>query len=226
MRSVAAATGGIAYYCRHDLDVALREAMDDARVSYTLGFYQSSDDSRSAIHRIGVRVTRPGVALRFRTTYVAEPARQAAPDPVADLVQALNRPVDSSAIPVRASVNLTGNMLSVETTLDAQRLDLVQDQNLWKGTVEVLARFITADGVVAGDILHQTLTLNLHEATRDAAMRDGLPWRNTFSVPARAVELRLLFANPATGKIGTLTIPLAGDEQTSISLSPGTPIRK
>jgi len=41
MRVIAEQTGGIAYYQRNDIDVAIREAMDDGRVSYTLGFYES-----------------------------------------------------------------------------------------------------------------------------------------------------------------------------------------
>jgi hypothetical protein len=72
-----------------------------------------------------------------------------------------------------------------------------------------VARFITADGVVAANVFHQTVTLNLRQGTYDAAVRDGFAWHNEFVIPAKAVELKLLFANPASGKIGTLTIPLA-----------------
>jgi hypothetical protein len=35
MDAIAALTGGVAYYGRNDLDVAIREAMDDGRISYT-----------------------------------------------------------------------------------------------------------------------------------------------------------------------------------------------
>ena len=40
-------------------------------------------------------------------------------------------------------------------------------------------------------------------------MRFGLAYHKELKIPARAVELKLLFANPASGKIGTLTIPLS-----------------
>ena len=97
---IAALTGGVAYTRRNDLEIAIREAMDDGRVSYTLGFYPSRDDDHiSQVHQLTVRVTRPGVTLRYRTNYEVEPAHAASADPVADLVQALNRPVDATAIP-------------------------------------------------------------------------------------------------------------------------------
>jgi VWFA-related protein len=40
MLSMAQQTGGVAYYGRNDVNAAIREAMDDGRISYTLGFYQ------------------------------------------------------------------------------------------------------------------------------------------------------------------------------------------
>ncbi len=209
LRAIAAITGGVAFYCRQDLDAAIGEAMEDGHVSYTLGFYQAGDVSQSGVHQIGVRVSRAGVTLRYRTTYKADPPHPPSADPAADLVQALNRPVDSSAISVRASVMPAQDGLNLEARLDVDKLDLTPEENLWKGTVEVVARFVTADGIVASDVFHQTVTLNLRQATYDAAVRDGLAYRTELKVPAKAVELKLLFANPASGKIGTLTIPLS-----------------
>jgi hypothetical protein len=40
-------------------------------------------------------------------------------------------------------------------------------------------------------------------------MRSGLPYRNGLKIPAKAVQFKVLFANLAAGKIGTLTIPLS-----------------
>jgi VWFA-related protein len=209
MDFIAAITGGIAYYHRNDVDIAIREAMDDDRVSYTVGFYPSGDNDRaSEVHRLMMKVSRPGVELRYGTSY--QP-RAAPPAPVttADLVHALNRPIDATAIPVRASVTRTQDRLNLEAVFGVEGLDLVQVQNLWTGKIEVVARFTTADGVVASDAFAQTLILNLNQTSWDAAMHSGLAYHNELKIPARAVELKLLFANPPSGKIGTLTIPLS-----------------
>ena len=134
-------------------------------------------------------------------------------DPIADLVQAAvsrwNRPVDATAIPIKASVTREEDRLNLEAMLGAESLDLTPDQGLWTGKIEVVARFTTADGIFASDAFAQTLTLNLSQTTHDTAMRDGLAYHNEFKIPPKAVELKLLFANPASGKIGTLTIPLS-----------------
>jgi VWFA-related protein len=208
--TIAALTGGVAYTRRNDLDIAMREAMDDGRVSYMLGFYPSvDDDSASQGYQLTVSVSRKGVTLRYRTGYEAEPVRPVSADPAADLVQALNRPIDATAIPIKASVTRSQDRLDLEAVLSLESLDLVQDNNLWTGKIEVVARFTTADGIIASDVYSKTVTLNLTQASYDAAVRGGLPFHNVFEIPSKAVEMKLLFGNPASGKIGTLTIPLS-----------------
>src|SRR5678816_2766172 len=93
MNSIAAQTGGRAFYGRNDLDIAMREAMDDGRTSYTLGFYQPGEEEKATIHQIGIRVSRPGVTLRYRTSYQTEPPQPVSTGPVADLVKAMNQPM-------------------------------------------------------------------------------------------------------------------------------------
>jgi VWFA-related protein len=211
MDGIAAATGGVAYYLRNDLDVAIREAMDDGRFSYTLGFYPSGDDGAAQVHQLAVKVSRPGVVLRYRTSYQTEAPRPGSgtTGAGADLLRALNRPIDATAIPVRASVKRARDRLNLEAMLDVGSLDLMPAQNLWTGRIEIVARFTTADGIVAGDPFAQTLTLNFNQTTYETAVRNGLLYHREVKIPARAVELKLLFANPASGKIGTLTIPLS-----------------
>jgi hypothetical protein len=207
MDAIAALTGGVAYYLRNDLDVAIREAMDDGRVSYTLGFYPSVDDGAAQFHQLAVKVSRPGVVLRYRRSYQAEASQPSSSTTKTDLLQALNRPIDATAIPVTVSVTRTRDRLNLEAMLDAGSLDLMPEQDRWTGKIEVVGRFTNADGIVASDPFAQTLTLNFNQGTYDTALRFGLAYHKELKIPARAVELKMLFANPASGKIGTLTVP-------------------
>ncbi len=211
LRALAAATGGVAYFDRDDLDVAIREAIDDGRSNYTLGFYPPGDDTVSRVHQIVVRSTRPGVTLRYRNTYKTEPPRKPAPAKVADMVQAMFSPVDSLAIPIQASARRSRNQLSFDTVLDAASLDLAPKQNRWTGSLEVVAEFMAADGRIVGarPALDQTVNLNFTQPSYDAATQRGLSYRNELKIPANAVEFKILIANRSTGKMGTVTIPLS-----------------
>jgi VWFA-related protein len=209
MQTLAALTGGTAYVKRNDLDIAVREAMDDGRVSYTLGFYQPGEDKVPASHQLTVKVSRPGLTLRYRTSYSVEPPQPASANPVADLVQAMNRPVDATAIPITASATRAQDRLDLAASIDLASLDLNLNQGLWSGKLEIVARFLAADGTHAGEVFSETATLSLKQVTYDSVLKTGFVYHKELKIPANAVELKLLVGNLATGKIGTLTIPLA-----------------
>jgi VWFA-related protein len=213
MRAIAAQTGGVAYFGRNDLDSAIREAMDDGRVSYTLGFYPAVDDSGPQVHQLAVRVSRPGVTLRYRTSYQTEVPQPMSANPKADLALVLNRPFDATALPVKAwvtrDVTRVQDRLNVQALLDVGSLDLLPNGGLWTGKIEVVARFTAADGSLAGEGFSQTMVLNLRQSTYEKALRDGFLYHNEWRIPAKAVEFKVLFSNLATGKLGTLTIPLS-----------------
>lgn len=206
MDAIAAITGGKAYYYRNDIDIAIREAIDDGRVSYTLGFYRPDEDAGNRVHRITVRVSRPGVVLRYRGNYQSDPRPGLSRD---ELAKALNRPMDATAIPIEASATRDRERLDLAAALDVRALDLEMVSGVWKGTVEFVARFVTADGVIASEVIVKTLTLNLKQASYDSALETGLVLHQELQIPAGAAELKLLFSNPASQKIGTLTIPMS-----------------
>jgi hypothetical protein len=202
-----------------DLDIFIRKALDDGRISYTLGFYQSSqyqsnDDKPSTpgqpdVHQISVRVSQPGLTLRYRKSYTAEQPPPVSASPVADLVQAMNRPADETAIGITVAATRTQDRLDLKATVNLANLDLQSSDGLWKGSVEFVARFLTAQAVQAGDVLANTATIKLSEAPYQAMLKSGFAYDKELTIPPNAVELKFLVGNLASGKIGTVTIPLS-----------------
>lgn len=173
LRAMAAMTGGVAYYDRDDLDAAIHEALNDGRISYTIGFYQPDEDDKTLVHRIAVRVDRPGVTLRYRATYKVEPPPPVSSNPVHEFVQAMNRPVEATAIGMSASATRAQDRLDLSVDVDISGLDLELTEGLWKGKAELVLRFMTADGVQAGDTLAETMVLNLRPATYASMLQNG-----------------------------------------------------
>jgi VWFA-related protein len=212
MDSIATQTGGLAFYSRNDLDTAMRKAMHDGRVSYTLGFYQPGEEKKATVHEIGVRISRPGINLRYRTTYQTEAPRPVPGSPAADLANAMNRPMDATAIPISASATLGRGRLDLKVSLDVSSLGLDLSGGLWKGRIELAAGFVAADGAQAGEVLSKTVTFHLRPVTYSSLLQSGVRDHEEMKIPAKAVSLRVLVANLASGRIGTLTIPLSGLE--------------
>jgi len=227
IRALARMTGGVAYVDRDDVDVAIRESLEDGHISYTLGFYASDEqlgqdakarEKRGGTpqpipHQLSIRVNRPGITLRYRATYKVEPPNPVSANPVDDLVQTLNRPVDATAITLTASAARRQDRLDLTVSFDLASLDLTPSGGLWKGAAEVVARFMTPEGVWAGDVISQTMTFNLKPSTYASMLQSGATYQKELKIPLKAVELKLLVGNLASGKIGTLTIPLSEVDQ-------------
>ncbi len=204
---------GVKANARNDLDAVVLEAIEDGRASYTLGFYQPVPNSPRAgratapeVHQLAVHVSRPGVTLSYRASYLNEPP--ASEPSLQDLIDALNRPVDATAIAITASVARAGNSVKLTEAIDLAGLELDLSEGTWKGKAEVVTRFMAVDGTEAGEVVSDTLTLNLRPATYQSMLGTGVLYRKELTIPERAVELKLLVGNLASGKIGTLTIPL------------------
>jgi len=68
MHELAERTGATAFDARNDLDEGMRLALEDMRISYTLGF-NVPEGAAPGPHQIHLRVNRPGVKLRYRESY-------------------------------------------------------------------------------------------------------------------------------------------------------------
>jgi len=222
IRALARMTGGVAYVDRDDLDVAIRESLEDGHISYTLGFYppeeplgqetkagRTDGTPRPIPHQLSIRLNRPGITLRYRASYKVEPPKPVSASPVEDLVQALNRPVDATAIALTASAARKQDRLDLTVSFDLASLDLKLSGGLWKGAAEVVGRFMTPEGVWVGDLLSQTVTFKLKPENYSSMLLSGVTYQKELKIPAKAVELKLMVGNLASGKIGTLAIPLS-----------------
>jgi VWFA-related protein len=209
IKALAAITGGKAYFDRDDLDFAIGEALNDGHISYTLGFYRPEGNRNPPVHRIQIRTSRQGVVLRYQLSYSVEPPQPKAADPVLTLVNAIDRPVDATAIAMMTSATRSENTLDLALTLDVSALDLQSKNGLWEGQAELVARFTGDDGKIAGKVIPLTVGFHLRPVTYAEALQRGFLIRRKIEIPPNAVELKLLIGNLASGKIGTLTVPLS-----------------
>ena len=209
IRALAAMTGGVAYVDRDDLDAAIGEALNDGHISYTLGFYRSDENRNATVHRIEVRSSREGLVLRYRTSYSVEAPQPKVSNPVQVLVDAIDRPVNATAIAMTAAATRRENKLDLALTFDFSALDLQQRNGFWEGQAELITRFLGNDGKIAGKIIPLTVRFRLRPATYAAAMQNGVQYRTEVAIPPKAVDLNLLVGNLSSAKIGTLTIPLS-----------------
>jgi VWFA-related protein len=106
MLDIAKKTGGRAFINGNDIAGAIRTAAEDARVTYTLGFYPETVRMDGKFHRVKIAlVNRPGVTLRHREGYVDETGLPGVPQTrKAELDEAFRSPIDANAVLLTAEL--------------------------------------------------------------------------------------------------------------------------
>lgn len=106
MESVAGLTGGKAFHDANDLAEAVRKAIDDSSVTYTLGYHVPNSEWDNTYHKIKVAVNRSGMNVRTKKGCLA----QDKPMPTgAQLEHVLKKavwsPLDSTRLAITARID-------------------------------------------------------------------------------------------------------------------------
>ncbi len=213
MQQLADETGGRAFVNTNDLTGAIRNAVEDSAVTYTLGFYIDPHSADGKFHDLKVQVKRESLTIRYPKQYfAAEDAPPTKDQNWKTVVTAVQSPIEASVIPLQAKVERVNqplpNSLMVACSIDIHNLRLVQTGGMRKGAVSVYV--IEQDE--AGKVLRQwskTYDLQLDERQYMALLRSGMPFRQNVQPKAGVTTLRILVEDPTTADIGSLIIPLS-----------------
>ena len=212
MIALAKATGGVPFYNTNDINGAIRKALDDSEVTYTLGFYPPYDDLDSSFHAIKVEVDRKGVEVRTRGGYQASPDTQTGEKQRSELIRdALWSPLEASAIGLAARVEKVDQpspgSLRITLGITPADLQLQQKAGKWSGAVD----YVIAQRGANGNFLNRepkAIALNLDENQYRAMLAQGLNLTSTVAPLPGAVQLRVVLLDRTSGKVGSVNIPL------------------
>jgi VWFA-related protein len=213
MQKLADDTGGEAFINTNDITSAIRKAVEDSAVTYTLGFYIDPHSADGKFHELKVQVKREGLTIRYPKGYLAaEDAPPTKDQNWKTVLSAVQSPIESSLIPLQAKVDRVNeplpNSLRLLCSIDIHNLRLVQTGELRKGTVSVY--IIQQDGV--GKVLSRwtkTYELELSEKQYASLLKSGMPFSQDVQPKSGATTLRILVQDPTTAEIGSLIIPLS-----------------
>jgi VWFA-related protein len=213
MQKLADETGGEAFINTNDITSAIRKAVEDSAVTYTLGFYIDPHSADGKFHELKVQVKREGLTLRYPKEYLAaEDAPPTKDQNWKTVLTAVQSPIESSVILLQAKVDRVNqplpNSLRLLCSIDIHNLRLVQAGDLRKGVVSVYV--IQQDSV--GKVLSEwtkTYDLQLSEKKYAALLKSGMPFSQDVQPKVGVTTLRVLVEDPATAEIGSLIIPLS-----------------
>ena len=210
LKNMAAMTGGRAFYNTNDIGNAVSTAIDDGRVTYTVGFYPSSpaDDK---FHTLKIQVKRKGVNIRYREGYLALARTESSADPKVELQKAITNPVETAAIGLTVKIErlaMTGADWSLLTNIDAHDLVVEEKDKKWVGHLQVVYSAQAETGKELGGML-DTIDLDLKPEVWARLQAMGLPLQKKFRPPAGASKVRIAVYDLGTGRMGSISVPLA-----------------
>jgi VWFA-related protein len=213
MQKLADETGGQAFVNTNDLTGAIRKAVEDSAVTYTLGFYINRDALDGKFHEVKVDVRGKDLSVRYPKGYFAYP--DTAPTKDEDqmrLLSAVQSPVESSVIPLQASLSRVNqpepDSLSLSCSIDIHDLPLIQSGNLRRGTVIVYV--IEQDQT--GKVVYQWdkgYNFQMTDAQYASLLKSGIIFHQYLHPKAGVTALRVLVEDPSTSQLGSLIIPLS-----------------
>jgi VWFA-related protein len=213
MEELAGDTGGQAFVNTNDITGAIRKAVEDSAVTYTLGFYISRDSLDGKFHELTVQLKRKGLTLRYPKGYFAYPDTAPTKDEdQARLLTAVQSPLQSSVIPLQATLERVSQprpaSLSLSCSIDIHNLQLIQAGNLRKGAVIVYV--IEQDQT--GKVVYQWdkgYSFQMTDAQYAALLKSGMLFHQYLHPKPAVTTLRVLVEDPSTNQLGSLIIPLS-----------------
>lgn len=211
MLELADGTGGRAFYNTNDVAGSIRQAMDDSRLTYMLGYYPTHNQWDGNFREIKVQVNKPGLRLRYRKGYFALAQQQDDPQVREALLrEALSGALDFTSIGLTIHTSpLTlpeGHGMRLDLVVASHDITLETDNDRWAGSLDVYYLQLAPDGKqIASDsrAVNMRLTADTHEALR----KNGLSLTHSLAFEEGATQVRIVVRDSISGNVGSLTIP-------------------
>jgi VWFA-related protein len=213
LNEFASKTGGRSHM---DMDVgtAIREAMDDSKASYTLGFDTPNRDGK--YHKVHVSCARGGVHILTQDGYYASDT--SGPGEEERMVEGAKRsPLDAGEIGVRAIVSPSKKnpqAVRLSIRIDANDIQMARSETGYEGHVSVTLVAFDAGGLQT--ILKQTgYPFHMTAEQHQDAMKNGIKLSPDQPLTDDAVQIRIIVFDRSSNAIGWLTVPVTSEDRSA-----------
>jgi hypothetical protein len=206
---VATTTGGIFYHNSNRLDDAFNQALADRSLVYVLDYYPRHGDWRGKLHKLEVKVSRPGVHLRYRASYRATLPAPPTPQEQQQMVAAIAAsPLEFSGIHFSVEVK-PGPAADPRFVLHVPAEELQWSSEDGK-MVDALQVWFIQKRSTGADLATSSSKSDLRMAmdAYEGAVSHGLALASDLKLEASAAKVRVLVRDAGSGKIGSVDVPV------------------
>jgi VWFA-related protein len=200
---LAAGTGGKPCYNRAELSDCFKEALDDSRDYYMVGFYVDSKGTKEGWHKLQVKVDEKGTNVRSRNGFIFP-----LPDPEKTREQDMSAAVRSllldSGIPFKGEWTTTqkkGDKTANAFVIQVIPTANVIDPEQRKLNLEFAGIARAKDGTIAGQFA-QKVERTLPPEAVAMVQKAGITYKNSIDLPTGEYLVRIVVRDNNTGRTG------------------------
>lgn len=202
-------TGGRAFYNTNDINRSVRRAVDDGKLTYTLGYYPSHAKWDGTYRQIKVKLDRPGVTVRHRRGYFAGAAPAQADSLRASAVRAaIQNPLEATGIALTARLErVAGTPMDVKVFVraDPGTITFERAGDKWKGALDLVVAQRLANGKTEKGV-DQTLQLELNQQRYDEVRAKGFTIDTTVTLHPDLQRLHVVVHDVPSGSTGSIVV--------------------
>ena len=211
MQEVADRTGGRIAFDTNDIAGAIDDAVEDARVSYTLGFYPDGPGGDDAFHEVRIDVFHADARVRHRGGYygfdldVSERLARSVP-----MVDLLRSPLDATAVGLtaRAVPGADPGAFNLALLVALDDLNLEQRDGLWLGAIDVAMYFDPGEGREVSVLPIEQFPIRLNDEQLELARQTGFIVQKNLETDSETGRLRIVVQDMTTGSAGSIWAPV------------------
>jgi VWFA-related protein len=210
LQAFAAETGGFAVVNTNRIANAFDRIVDENSSYYLLAYYPPNPKRDGKYHSINVRLTRPGLNVRFRRGYANPTGKAPAPtksELTPELVDTLQSPIPVTGLGMKvfaAPFKGTAPNASVLVGVELRGRDLNTATN---GRVDLALGAIDSQGKMKATA-HDSLTLNLRPETKARVEQNGIRLLDRMNIAPGRYQLRIAAHDAGSGSMGSVLYDL------------------
>jgi VWFA-related protein len=216
LQQIADGTGGVAFMDSNDLGSAIRRAVEDSSVSYTVSYSPMHNEWNGEFREIKLKVNRPGVEAHYRKGYYAIPEKVLdAQARSASLMAAAESPLPSTGLGLTARLmpppGAPPSRVAVRVIVDPAEVSFTHaaDGN-WGAQLDAFVLLRDSAGNPAGQVA-QSYRLTMTEKEYDQTRKSGVLLDVNVADSGKPVKARVVVRDAATGAVGSLDLPITGE---------------
>ncbi len=215
MQTLSEQTGGFAIYNSNDLGSGIKQALDDQKSYYLLGFQPEAsafDPAKARFNHLIVKVKGNGLKVRYRSGFFGikdEDAKPVVNTPEQQVMRALTSPFASNDISLRLTPLFgndarAGSYVRSLVHISIKGLTFTEKPGgLRESVINIVAYTFGEDGRVV-DSVGETHTISLTDALYQRAQTSGLVYSLNMPIKrAGAYQLRVAVRDDKSSKVGS-----------------------